>query len=131
MGYMCHHAVLVTSWSEDLAKVAHAKAIELAPIEPFTNGVNFDGLVSPLIGSVVNTYFSFFIAPDGSKEGWVTSDMGDRWRTAFTEWCDEQRYDDNSSSLTWALVQFGDENGDDKILDCEEFGKIRRGGLVG
>lgn len=132
MGYMCHHAVLVTSWDRKLTELARNKAIELAPEgEPWSPNVDFKDLVSPIVGSVVNGYSSFFIAPDGSKEGWETSDQGDAWRAAFTKWCDGQRYDDNSSSLTWALVQFGDENGDDKILDCEEFGKVRRGGLVG
>ncbi len=37
-------------------------------------------LVSPVIDSLINGYCSFFIAPDGSKEGYDASDDADKIR---------------------------------------------------
>lgn len=116
MGYMCHHAVLVSSWNSADLKTAHAKAIAMAP-ESDELTAKWSRLVSPICEGVVNSEGTFMIAPDGSKEGWDTSDKGDAWRAKFIEWMDAQKYDDGSSNLKWALVQFGDEEGDDRVLD--------------
>jgi hypothetical protein len=62
MGYMRHHAIIVTSWKRELLEQAHARAVEL--------GMS----VSEVTGEVTNSYRSFLVAPDGSKEGWDTSD---------------------------------------------------------
>lgn len=97
MGYMRHHAIVVTSWKEDLLKQAHDKALEL------------EMSVSNITDVVTNCYQSFLIAPDGSKEGWDESDKGDENRREFIEWADGQRYDDDSTALSWVEVQFGDE----------------------
>ena len=35
---------------------------------------------------MTNGQSSFFIAPDGSKEGWATSDNGDNARKEFLDW---------------------------------------------
>ncbi len=104
MGYMRHHAIVVTSCVERLAKAAHAKAIEL------------ELTVTPLTSLDINAGRSFLVAPDGSKEGWSESDAGDAMRATFMSWLDTQRYEDGSSSLKWAEVQYGDEDGDDRIL---------------
>ncbi|ATN88863.1 hypothetical protein [Acinetobacter baumannii] len=97
MGYMRHHAIVVTSWDQKLLAEAHAKAVELG------------ACVSPLVNGHINMYQSFLVAPDGSKEGWDTSDEGDAQRAALVEWLDAQRYDDDSTCLSWVEVQFGDE----------------------
>jgi hypothetical protein len=116
MGYMCHHAIIVTSWNDSLLAVAHAEAERLAEAAAAEDLIHDWPIVSPIIASAVNDYGTFVIAPDGSKEGWVTSDHGDALRAAFIEWIEAQRYDDGSTSLDYALVQFGDENGDDRLL---------------
>ena len=122
MGYMCHHTIVVTghydddgnvtrakpaSFSHDFdIRVAHMKAMEI-----------FKGqLVSPIIKGVANGYGSFFIAPDGSKEGWEPSDDHDDKREQFIKWLDTRRYEDQSSPFKWAELQFGDEGGDQRIL---------------
>ena len=62
MGYICHHAIVVTSSFEATLSDAWIKARQL-----FAN-------VSPIVSSPLNGYRSFFVAPDGSKEGWDESD---------------------------------------------------------
>lgn len=72
MGRMKHNAIVVTSWSEDHARDARILAITY-----------FGRLVSPIIKSEINAYNSFFIAPDGSKEGWEDSDKYNDLRPKF------------------------------------------------
>lgn len=101
MGYMVHHGIVVTSWCDESIEKAHEKAKEI-----------FDErLVSSVCGSMVNGYASFFIAPDGSKAGWPESHEGDAKRDTFIGWMKSQAYEDGSSSLDWAEVQYGDESG--------------------
>jgi hypothetical protein len=107
MGYMQHHAILVTTWddTDNGVAAAHREAERCMP-----------GLVSPIITGWVNGYSSFFIAPDGSKEGWEDSDKGDAGRADFIRWIRSQDYDDGSNRFTWALVQFGDDDEDNRLL---------------
>lgn len=117
MGYMRHHAIVVTTFVGDIEE-AHAKAVEL-----FSSwgGERADtGVVSEIVGSWINGYHSFFIAPDGSKEGREESENGDKARDEFIAWIEaEQRY------LRYVEVQFADDDGvvkvtrSDQLLDGE------------
>lgn len=104
MGYMRHHAIVVTSWKGELLKRAHKTAVEL--------GMSVSGITD----EVTNGYCSFLVAPDGSKEGWTTSDNGDAQRAQLLDWLDAQRYDDDSTPLEWVVVQFGDDDLNTRIV---------------
>ena len=97
MGYMRHHAIVVTSWSAESIEKAHSQAAEMFR------------WVSPVSPEATNGYRSFFIPPDGSKEGWAESNIGNMQRTAFMDWCDAQAYEDGSNNLSFAEVLFGDD----------------------
>lgn len=101
MGYIRHHAIVVTSWNDIKLKVAHV----------YAKGV-FGETVSEIIDSPVNSYQSFFIAPDGSKEGWQPSNEGDKKRELFADWIKNQDYEDGSNSLSFAVFFYGDDDGD-------------------
>jgi hypothetical protein len=75
MGYHIHHAIVVTSWSEQRIKAAHDYARIIF--------AKLDACVSEITPAVVNGYTSFFIAPDGSKEGWPESNACDIARDEF------------------------------------------------
>jgi len=105
MGYMRAHAIVVDSWNPEPIAKAHAKATEFFP------------WVSPLSPKVTNGHQSFFIPPDGSKEGWAESDLGDDRRKAFKRWLREQAYEDGSTSLRWVEVQFADDENESVVLD--------------
>ncbi len=116
MGYMRHHAIVVTSSAPKLLKAAHVKAVEL--------GMSVTGITP----EVTNGYSSFLVAPDGSKEGWAESDAGDVRRDQFTAWLDDQRYDDDSTSLGWVEVQFDDDEHETAIVrDSDEHSRRRYG----
>ena len=75
MGYIAHHAIIVTTWNKERAHLAHQQAIGI-----------FADAVSPMVETKLNGWWSFLIAPDGSKEGWSESEDGDARRAAFMEW---------------------------------------------
>lgn len=105
MGHIRHHAITVTSWNSDKIDLAYHKAIDIFP------------WVSPPSPVATNGYISFFIPPDGSKEGWEESEVGDLKRLGFVKWLDEQRFEDDSSVFAWVEVQYGDDDLETLIIN--------------
>ena len=99
MGYIRHHAIVVSGWDSAHAVVAQKKATSLFK------------WVSPVSPAHTNGYCSFFVPPDGSKEGWNTSTEGDENRKAFINWLR-----DNDRYLDWVEVQYGDDEGFSTVL---------------
>lgn len=98
MGYIRHNAIVITTWNEANIVAAADKAEEI--------GLQVLGPAP----SVMNGYRSLMICPDGSKEGWVDSDIGDSKRLEFRDWLDAQRYDDGSSNFEWAEIAYGSDD---------------------
>ena len=96
MGWIVHHAVVVTSYHKEDIDRAYERAREIFSV------------VSPPLESVINGYWSFFIPPDGSKEGWAESDTGDAQRKRFAKWVRAQAYEDGSNSLDAVEVAYGE-----------------------
>jgi len=107
MGHTTHNAIIVTSWEEDLLQKANEKAISI---------FGSIAAVSPITPATMNGYRSFLIAPDGSKEGWDHSNIGDQKRACFINWLDAQAYDDGGNALDYVEVQFADDYGEIKII---------------
>lgn len=105
MGYMRHHAVIVTSYSKEMLTDAHQEALRLFPDQ-----------VSPLVDSPINRYASFFVAPDGSKEGWPESERGNVKRDEFVGYLEGKKYEDNSSSIDYVEVFYGDDEGEAEVV---------------
>lgn len=95
MGYINHHAIIVTSYDEALIKEAHEEAVRLC-----------HKLVSPILSSVVNKYFSFLVAPDGSKEGWGDSNQFDEKRAEIVEFINAQ-----DGAVNYVEVSYSPDNG--------------------
>lgn len=93
MGWIRHHGIVVTSEQRDELKAAHAKAVEIFPA------------VSAILDGVVNNSGSFFIPPDGSKEGWQESKDGDKRRDVFVEYL-------VSSHMDWIEYALDCDNGE-------------------
>lgn len=96
MGTIQHHAIIVTGsdYGEGVQR-CHAYAKEIFP------------WVSEISPVAMNGYRSFFIPPDGSKEGWHDSDVGDSRREKFEAfmtgnrvgWCVEVQYGEIGESI--------------------------------
>ena len=82
---MRHQAILVTSLFSEKAQAAHAQA----------KIIFSSGQITDIQTSVINDYFTFFIGPDGSKEGWPDSERGDEQRRLFRGWLNVQCYEDD------------------------------------
>ena len=120
MGYMVHHALVVTGLGRDeytspnwmTADDAHAAAVEIAQRLGACE-------VTALTAFATNGYRSFMIAPDGSKAGWQTSHDGDQTRAEMVAWL---RDNGRSGWFSWAVVRFGDEGGDNGLEDHDNDG---------
>lgn len=88
MGYIKHNAAIITSWDVERLEAAHIKAREIfkAKFEGGARDLGASILVSEIVHGVVNSQASFFIAPDGSKEGWADSTKSDEARKEFLDW---------------------------------------------
>jgi len=95
MGYMRHHAIIVTSCLDDHLEWAHQAAIGM-----------FDN-VSPIIPSKMNGYRSFFIPPDGSKEEREESDRGNAYRKVFLQMTIGRAFPDGSNPLDVVEIEYG------------------------
>ncbi|HEY9678634.1 MAG TPA: hypothetical protein V6C76_11530 [Drouetiella sp.] len=110
MGYFRHHAIVVTSWDNKKIALVH-ECIKTLVTDSLLK-------VSELTAQTMNGYQSFFIAPDGSNEGWTDSDESEVLRGKVIEHLKSYRYEDGSTSIEWVEVQFGDENGVQKVLSA-------------
>jgi hypothetical protein len=99
MGFMRHHAIVVTSCIDEKIEQAHEFAVSLFP------------WVSPISPSGMNGFRSFFVPPDGSKEGWAESAEGDLRRARLRDFLRSLYHDDQSTSLHWAeLIVSSDDD---------------------
>ncbi len=114
MGYIKHHTIVVTGCTDLKTKEAHQKAKEIFEEnfkrEPFTIPYGSQ-LVSEIIHGLTNGYSSFFVAPDGSKEGWETSNNGNNARNEFIDWL--QMAD---SHCDYVEVIFGGDDKTERII---------------
>ena len=106
MGYIRHHAIVVTGFDEKIGSAWHIASVLFAGIAP----------VTPVTDEVVNGYRSFAVLPDGSKEGWEASAEGDDARAEFIDWMRQQENKDGSSPWSWVEMQYGDDEHDTKVV---------------
>lgn len=103
-----HHALIVTCNDRKILDSIRVKALELYKTHmEASNGAN---LVSEIKDSIVNNYASFFIIPDGSKEGYDASDDGDTIREKLMAhikpMCASEAY-----HLSFGEISFGADDG--------------------
>ena len=105
MGYIKHHAIVVTTWDTDLVpkllESAHKMDLEVLCSQP----------------TYVNGYTTIVLCPDGSKEGWDESDRGDAARFAFKAWLHTFDYEDGGSPLEWVEVAYGSDDNRAVVTD--------------
>jgi hypothetical protein len=99
MGVMNHNAVIATTWSDKKAAALRSwiAGLEYKERDLFSETESW-----------TNGYFTFFLAPDGSKEGWPESATGDELRDRLVAKLAEDEDDDGYSSWKWIEVGFGE-----------------------
>lgn len=119
MGYMAHHALIVhipSSFIENGHSLLYPN-IKMPNIDAYRNGLpeRFQKLLVGPIPCAANGDYVLAFLPDGSKEGWDTSDIGDDIRNTLAALFDI-RYDEEDeycSPFDVVEVRFG---GDDPEL---------------
>lgn len=93
MGTIHHDFVIaVSDWDQDKAIAAFDRTKQYAKTVGGDFGPTpFERLLVGPINGVANGTATFFMAPDGSKEGWETSTGGDQVREYFIEAMQEAR----------------------------------------
>ena len=99
MSQMLYHSIVVTSRDQILLEKTYERANKL-----------FGILVTPIMLSIVNRCFTYFIAPDGSKEGWDTSYEYDVLRKDFIDYLKSFTYDDGSTSIKYCEFCYGGDS---------------------
>lgn len=67
-------------------------------------------LISQIMDSIVNHYHSFFIIPDGSKEGYDASDDGDVIRQKLIDFIEPLTASEDYH-LSYGEISYGADNG--------------------
>jgi hypothetical protein len=106
MGHLRNECIIVSSWDAAHALTAHEAATAIF------NPAGMGALVSGLTHHAINGGAAFFIAPDGSKEGWADSDKGESARNEFIEFLREEK----RLYLDWSLVLIGGDDGEYRVL---------------
>lgn len=97
MGWIKHNAIVVT-----VAGYIGAKPMQEAADRIFGEGT------CQTMKAEINGTRTLLVPPDGSKEGWGDSDLGDAKRGAFIAWLNDQVYEDGSSPYSWVEVEYGE-----------------------
>lgn len=105
MGYIAHDAVIATVCNYMESEMREA-------VDAFRAGLpeRWRGLVVGPIPAITNGGETYFFAPDGSKEGWDTSDEGDEYRAQFIALF-SYRHEDDSSPHDVVTVRYGRDHG--------------------
>jgi len=96
MGTIIHHAIIATSCTDDFS--------ELVTLV----GARGDCWIS---NPGINGYLTFFLAPDGSKEYWPESDIGDDLRNDVVAWLSRDEFYGE-----WCEIAMGELPGSDGVL---------------
>jgi hypothetical protein len=108
MGYLRHECIVVSGWDSDRVAKAHAAACGIF------NERSMGSLVGGLIQHIANGGAAFMISPDGSKEGWESSDRGAAARAEYIQWLESPRASD--LHLDWALILIGGDDGEYRVM---------------
>jgi hypothetical protein len=112
MGYTRHNAIVVTAAGYAMEGSYGAAAPDVAAFRD-SLPEQWRHLVIGPVESIVNDYQSFTFLPDGSKEGWKDSDLGDEYRRRFLDLF-SFAYEDGSTPFDVLVVDArfgGDEPG--------------------
>ncbi len=110
-----HHVIIVTVNDFKLAEkikndisILYKKNMEVK---------NAHELISPITPSLINNFYSFFIAPDGSKEGYDLSEDGDNIREKIVTHLKSYKGDGFSVPVNFVEIFYGDDKLKPEILN--------------
>jgi hypothetical protein len=115
MRNIVHHAIVITSNEKDKIELVRNKAFELYGLHMETK--NGKALVGPLTIGLINNFYTFLICPDGSKEGYDTSDDGDIVRNKICSFIESLQETTGTNPVNYVEVSYGADDGTAKIIN--------------
>lgn len=112
MGTMNHDSIIATTWNK-AAFDKLQKWIENCPKK-------WQKLFTANLQCFANSYYTVVITPDGSKEGWDESNLGDVIRERFLKRLEKDEYEDGSSPWEFVEVSFGEYGASIKSTNCKD-----------
>jgi hypothetical protein len=121
MGFVRHHAIVVTSWNKYDDEKEPTEAAFYQKDQHFTRAVakaeELGCRVQFQTRDAFNAYRTMIVCPDGSKSGWNEDQEGNTRRRLFKEWLREQRYADQSSPYEWCEIVYGSDDAAAFVVD--------------
>lgn len=99
MGIVNHNTVIATTWDKKTFGAA---------LEWCRRNLPEHRYIWQDAEPALNGYRTLVLLPDGSKEGWSESDVGDAQRDTLIAALELDNYDDGSSPWEWVEVGFGE-----------------------
>lgn len=117
MSYYEHKTLVITGEGIHFDN-AYKKAKELFSKDDLGKEVN---MVSNIIGTGMNQYYSFFIAPCGSKVGWEIETFFNEKFKGMLDYLNSNdcKFEDGSSFNRWVFVEYGDTGRRVKKSNCK------------
>lgn len=103
MGRIKHNVIVVTAFQKEAIDKGMDKATSLGLV------------VTNIVRGTANEYYSFLIAPDGSKEGWDESDKMDVLREEWIKFADKLQ--EHGLYLDFVHLSFGGDDDTTTILN--------------
>ncbi len=108
MKNIAHHCFIITC--DDLAIIQIVKEEIMVLLKRHLSSSNSRQLLSTVIPSIINGFYTIVIAPDGSKEGYDVSEESDRFRASLVHFINSLEKEDGSNSVRFAEVMYGCDN---------------------
>lgn len=117
MSYYEHKTLVVTGEGPHFTN-AYKKAKELFKKDDLGKEVS---MVSNIVGTGMNQYYSFFIAPSGSKANLEIDVFFSEKLKEMVDYLntDDCKFEDGSSFNRWVLVEYGDTGRRVKKSNCK------------
>jgi len=109
-----HHVLIITCNDRNTLELIRQKAAEL--FKTYMEASSGSKLLTEIKESLINNYFTFFIIPDGSKEGYDASDDGDIIRQKLIEHL-KTVIAATEFHLSYAELAFGGDDGKAAIIN--------------
>src|SRR4051812_41598205 len=102
-----HHAILITTRDKKLMDEVRTKAKDF-----FQKGMQAKTgiqLIGEIMESIIGNFYTMVIFPDGSKEGYETSDEANNIRSKIIAAIEELNQKKGSQEISYAEVSYGSE----------------------
>ncbi len=109
-----HHTIAITSNDKSQLDALRNKLISI--YKDKMEAKKGSQIISPIIESLINSFCTFYIVPDGSKEGYDASEDGDTVRKSICELIETYKQPDGENIFRYIEVSYGADDATAAII---------------